>query len=85
MAGLKWSPSHIVFEDKIRTEGTTGAKMEVEYGQILRVKETEHLILLKRKKNLVHMLEKDKFIRGDLPGFRAFLMEKIPDGKFRWQ
>ena len=73
------------FEDKIRTEGTTGTKMEVEYGQIIRVKETEHLILLKRKKNLVHMLEKDKFIRGDLTDFRAFLMEKMPDGKFRWQ
>jgi len=73
------------YEDKIRTEGTTGAKMEVEYGQIIRVKETEHLILLKRKKNLVHMLEKDKFIRGDLTDFRAFLMEKMPDGKFRWQ
>ena len=73
------------YEDKIRTEGTTGTKMEVEYGQIIRVKETEHLILLKRKKNLVHMLEKDKFIRGDLPDFRAFLMEKMPDGKFRWQ
>jgi len=73
------------YEDKIRTEGTTGTKMEVEYGQIIRVKETEHLILLKRKKNLVHMLEKEKFIRGDLTDFRAFLMEKMPDGKFRWQ
>lgn len=73
------------YEDKIRTEGTTGAKMEVEYGQIIRVKETEHLILLKRKKNLVHMLAKDKFTRGDLPGLHAFLLEKIPDGKFNWR
>ena len=73
------------YEDRIRTEGTTGAKMEVEYGQIIQVKETEHLILLKRKKNLVHMLEKDKFTRGDLPGLHAFLLEKIPDGKFNWR
>ena len=73
------------YDDAIRTESTSGAKMEVKYGQIVRVKETEHLILFRRRGKMMDMLDKTKFIRGDLLGLRASLQEKIPDGKFSWR
>ncbi len=73
------------YDDVIRTESTSGAKMAVQYSQIIRVKETKRLILFRRKAKMIDMLDKAKFTRGDLPGLRAFLQEKNPDAKFSWK
>ena len=66
------------YDDVIRTESTSGAKMAVQYSQIIRVKETKRLILFRRKAKMIDMLDKAKFTRGDLPGLRAFFTGKKP-------
>ena len=33
---------------------------------------------------MMDMLDKAKFTKGDLPGFRAFLRQKAPKARFSW-
>lgn len=72
-------------QDAIHATDSTGAALEIPYGRILRVQETRRLILLRRKQNLMHMLDKSGLAPGELAAFRAFLREKAPAAKFSWK
>lgn len=71
------------FEDHMEAAtNLTEQTEQIDYGCIIRVKETKGLILLFRKQRLFYQLEKDGFEQGSAPEFIAFLKEKIPAAKF---
>lgn len=71
------------FEDHMEAATNLTEQTErIDYGCIIRVKETKELILLFRKQRLFYQLEKDGFEQGSVPEFIAFLKEKIPAAKF---
>jgi len=71
------------FEDHMEAATSLTEQTEqIDYGCIIRVKETKELILLFRKQRLFYQLEKTGFEQGSAPEFIAFLKEKIPAAKF---
>lgn len=71
------------FEDHMEAAtNLTEQTEQIDYGCIIRVKETKELILLFRKQRLFYQLEKDGFEHGSSDEFIAFLKEKIPTAKF---
>lgn len=71
------------FEDHMETAtNLTEQTEQMDYGCIIRVKETKELILLFRKQRLFYQLEKAGFEQGSAPEFIAFLKGKIPAAKF---
>lgn len=59
--------------------------MVIPYDKIIKVKESQHLLLLTRKQMLMHMLDKSSLQPENLPQFKDFLREKAPQAKFQFK
>lgn len=70
------------FDDRIQVTGSSEEKMALPYEKILRVQETEHLLLLWRAQRMYHPLERSTLAPRDQEALRAFLAEKAPAARF---
>lgn len=73
------------YEEEIRGDETHGSHMVIPYDKIIKVKESQHLLLLTRKQMLMHMLDKSSLQPENLPQFKDFLREKAPQAKFQFK
>ena len=69
-------------DDRMRSQSSSGQKVETAYDQIVAVHETAHGIVMRRKENLFEALDKSTVCGGTLEDFKAFLQEKMPNAKF---
>ncbi len=77
--------SYVFADDGIHSQSSAGQKIDTAYDQIIAVYKTAHGIVLRRKLNLIEMLDKEKLQGGALEDFRAFLQEKMPNAIFHWK
>ena len=54
----------------------TGAELNLQYAQIIRILETKSLLLLKLRGATFILVDKNGFTRGDAASLKAFLLEK---------
>ncbi len=61
----------------------TNGKTIIEYAQIIKVAQTKGLYLLMMRQNLVLLIDKNRFIKGDKAAFEAFIKEKAIKAKVK--
>jgi hypothetical protein len=66
------------FEDRIEITSGNGAQSSWPYEQLVRILETEHLLLLMLPMRVMILLDKRGFTLGDEAGLRSFLARRCP-------
>ncbi len=65
--------------------GSMGECIDTDYDQIVAAYETPHAIVLRRKLNMMEVLDKSKIEGGSLEELKAFLKEKLTGAKVHWK
>ncbi len=72
------------YEDHILTTGITDkSEIRIEYGKIIKVRQSKNLYLLIMKQKLVVMVNKNRFEKGSCEEFEQFIKEKAVNAKIR--
>lgn len=61
----------------------TNGKTIIEYAQIMKVTQTRGLYLLMMRQNLVLLIDKNGFVKGDRAAFETFIKEKAVNAKVK--
>ena len=71
--GREISVETIVTSEYVQNTASTGAVNKLEYDKIRNAVQTQNLILLRSKANLIYIFRKDTFTKGDKEDFICFL------------
>jgi hypothetical protein len=72
----------IGFSDNIQMKSSNKSESFFNYGQITRIYETKHLLILRVSRTLSIILDKNNFIIGNLEEFKKFISFKCPSARF---
>lgn len=61
----------------------TNGKTIIEYAQIIKVTKTKGLYLLMMRQNLILLIDKNGFVKGDKTAFETFIIEKAINAKIK--
>ena len=61
----------------------TNGETKTEYSQIVKIKETNHLFLLYLRANLVILVGKNGFTKGNAEEFRQYISQRVPNAKIK--
>ena len=61
----------------------TSGKTIIEYAQIMKLTQTKGLYLLMMRQNLVLLIDKNGFIKGDIAAFETFIINKAIKAKIK--
>lgn len=61
----------------------TNGETKTEYSQIVKIKETNHLFLLYLRANLVILVDKNGFTKGNAEEFRQYISQSVPNAKMK--
>lgn len=70
-------------ENMVDFNEQTNGKTMIEYAQIMKVTKTKGLYLLVMRQNLVLLIDKNGFIKGERAAFEAFIKEKAINAKIK--